>query len=96
MIGIIGHIEVDNAFIFAVIEFEISQFQAVVFNVVIRLYRSLSVETQFSWGAIIAVNDRETDSRSLLPVYRIEGAGTHKDAQHVVDAVAITMFHPRV
>lgn len=79
MILIIGYIEIYDSLILAILILHIGKAQATVFHTIICLDGNLTIKLYLSWSAVLSISNREFYGITLLPVGRIETAGTQED-----------------
>ena len=96
MILIIGYIEIYDSLILAILILHIGKAQATVLHTIICLDGNLTIKLYLSWSAVLSISNREFYGITLLPVGRIETAGTQEDVHHIKDTVIIRMLLPSV
>lgn len=89
MILIIGYIEIYDSLILAILILHIGKAQATVFHTIICLDGNLTIKLYLSWSAVLSISNREFYGITLLPVGRIETAGTQEDVHHVKNTIII-------
>ena len=89
MILIIGYIEIYYPLILAILILHIGKAKATVLHTIICLDGNLTIELNLGWSAVLAISNREFYGITLLPVSRIETAGTQEDIHHVENTIII-------
>lgn len=89
MILIIGYIEIYDSLILAILILHIGKAQATVFHTIICLDGNLTIKLYLSWSAVLSISNREFYGITLLPVGRIETAGTQEDVHHVKNTIIV-------
>ena len=86
---VVGDVEIDDALVFAVVEFHVRELQAAVFHAVVALDDRFSAIDDSCGFAAVAIDHPEIDGMAFFPVLGVEGACTDEHGEHVIDAVGI-------
>ena len=89
MILIIGYIEIYDSLILAILILHIGKAKATVLHTIICLDGNLTIKLYLSWSAVLSISNREFYGITLLPVGRIETAGTQEDVHHVKNTIIV-------
>ena len=87
MAGVVGYVEADDFFPFALLLLHIREFDAGVFYAVVCLDGLLAAIFQLGGRGTVAVGNGEGDDVTGLPSGDAEAAGTQEDVHHVVDTL---------